>query len=68
MKKKTYNVLKWIPIVNIFLPRPAISIYGSLAIEDGLADKFAEALNEHPELKDELITEKIVAKLLSEKK
>lgn len=64
MKKKAYNVLKWIPIVNCFLPRPAVSIYGSLAIESGMRDEVSDYISRHPELRNQVLTEKMVGQIL----
>lgn len=66
MKIKTYKILRWIPIVNLITPMPAISIFGSGALEDGLDKVVFDYIAKHPELKDELLTEKLVSKILSE--
>ena len=71
MKKKTYRILKHIPIVDMILAafvKPSINIASSYAREDGTYAAFIKQLEKHPELKDEVVTDKMVNKLLSERK
>ena len=64
MKIKTYNILRWIPIVNLFIPRPAISICGSQSIAMGLNKQVSDYVSRHPELQNIVLTEKMVHEIL----
>lgn len=63
MKRKTYEILKWIPIVNLILPKPAT--YCSYDLEHGIHKTVFDYIAKHPELKDQLLTEKLVNEILS---